>query len=379
MNKNHFNKIKIIILACILALVPFFTACACLESNLYVILPSTEEELFNRYAPSVVTIEAAGQKGTGFLYYIGANSIYFVTNHHVLEDYLDNNSVPIILRFFSDPYNILYGLPVSVVGYEEYFDIAVLRVSGINHTSIGYRPLINNISNHTAHATPLLALGNLDGAGVSAFGGLMSNPNRILDFGVGYDLQFRFRPLQQISVNLNAGTSGGPVLDMHGRLVGISGFQQPFDNQGIPLIGVSFSIAAPVASTLIRRAILLDTGTNIPKLAIHMENINTLFLSSFGGVRLRINAFGEVVVIDGGTRVSATTGEWLNEGDIITNIGGIDLVNANYTTLFTALAGYAHQSSFINANINLNTLSQLNITFIRDNVAHTLSFMHFFR
>ncbi|MCL2848331.1 MAG: S1C family serine protease [Firmicutes bacterium] len=395
--KNHFSKIKIILLACILAIIPFLVACTCLENdgNIYIIRePSTQEQVFNKFAPSVVAITVGTQVGTGFLYYNNENDLYFVTNYHVVAEHIQNRYIAILLEFQFCPsattietsqiLSRLEHYTAELVGYDYYFDIAVIRIPhfGIFLENY-YRHSINDIATYISHATPLLAIGNMDGAGISAFGGLMSNPNRIIDFGVNVAPHLRFRPVQQVSVNLNRGTSGGPILDMYGKLVGISSFQQYSDSEGRPLIGVSFSVASSVAKPLIDRAILLNTGGRIPKIASYMESLNTLILSGLGRIRVNITSDGQLIVVDNGTRPSGATGEWLQVGDRIVAIGEHS-IGSNYriwngNDFFARLNAYAHQSFYTTAGVNLNELEQLRIIFLRNGTQHTLSFLQFLR
>ena len=385
--KTKFKKVALAIFAGLLTIIAVFSITACNSANCPTCppLPQTLEEVFAKNAPSVVSVQAGSQIGTGFLYRIengasGNTCLFFVTNHHVVVDYINNPELTqnaIMLQFYLDNANsILGGKNVELLGYDILFDIAVLRVSG--NVDIGSRVELSDIATHTNTAAQLLAIGNMGGYGIAAFGGLLSNPNRILDFGLEDSTPgTRFRKKVQVCVNLNAGTSGAPILDMHGRLVAIATAQKPFDDYGRPQVGISFATAAAVAAPLINRAIMLQHGTAIPRLSAEIENGDTIWLANLGGMRLQIDNLNRLVVVESGASVVGSTGTLPQTGDIITMLGEVDTIAATYTKLFSALNSFAHRNNYISANVPSGSLTGLNITFTRNTQTHTFSVPNF--
>jgi len=356
--KGVFSKLVIFVLSLVFALSAAFVFGGCSvcryciddsECEFCAIRNYTTVELFDNFSPSVVEINAGSQKGTGFVVRNLGSSVYIATNHHVIEDFILDNSVGINIQFvnkalaFSDD-------EVLLVGYDEYFDIAVLKVTSPSSNSLatfeGIRQ-INQIHANPVIGAQLFALGNMDGVGIAAFSGMVSLTDRILDFGTSTPLSLRFRPTIQVCVNLNQGTSGGPVLDMSGRLVGIAAFQSPKDSDGRPQVGVSFIMPACIVMALVDNAIENPTGTAIERFAVRLESANRISMIGLGGLVLERESDGNFTISSIGTQPTNTTGSWLSTGDTIENISSLRIRNnaVSFTEIISTLLLYIVQTT----------------------------------
>jgi len=152
---------------------------------------------------AVVTI---GKKGAGIFTTTGSGVFinsdgYIVTNQHVI-DKLSTISV----RTHSDN-----DYTATVIGKSDKFDIAVLKVVSERKD---FKYLDWADSDKVKVGAPVIAVGNPVGFESTVTQGIISNTRRLVnDDGIYYF---------QTDVAINAGNSGGPLIDTDGRIVGIA-------------------------------------------------------------------------------------------------------------------------------------------------------------
>lgn len=152
---------------------------------------------------SVVTIRTEVAQGTGFII---TDDGYIVTNAHVLADsngYLAKN----IRAITSEAQTI----SATFVGFDDNFDIALLKVSG-NFDSIK----LGN-SDNVQIGEKVIAIGNPLGLQFSVSEGIISAINREGSNGE--------KAYLQTDAALNPGNSGGPLIDTQGEVIGINNFK----------------------------------------------------------------------------------------------------------------------------------------------------------
>ena len=242
----------------------------------------THEEIFKRFAPSVCSISAGSEAGTGFLAKSadlnGARLLYIATNHHVVKDLVGAASARVSVQFYLDPADRYDNAEVTLMAYDIYHDIAVLRVEDKLPEKTRTAAL-NSINENPLAAQELVAIGNMGNAGIAAFNGAVSHVDKVLDFGEEVSQVLRYRPVYQVSADLNAGVSGGPIFDLRGSLVGLAAYQMPQEG-GRPIVGVSFAVPACIAVPLIEKAVLAETtGEPIHKIDVYMESVTELYFS----------------------------------------------------------------------------------------------------
>jgi len=353
-----------------------FTSATFVACNPYLPTRYTAKQLFQTYAPSTAIVKAGSQTGTGFLVHQTPYNVYLVTNYHVVIELLDEENVSLMLNvhFFGgqDIFDTNQH-SIHIIGYDEYFDLAVLRIENV--TLYKPRVPIRHTNSNPQTAQELLAIGSIDGTSLSAFGGLMSNPDHILDFGISQSdamrpPRYRFVPVYQVSVNLNPGTSGGPVLDMYGNLVGVSAFQQPFDTEGRPLIGVSFAIPATIAMPLIKHAISNPTGGAISRMSVYADSIQSLESTSLGHLRLTRTLDGTYCVQSvSSLSPSGTLGTWLQADDVLTSIGNTAVAGFTWAQITASFIQYFPRNA-LSSTLQTEPLS---LTFMRGNQTHTVT------
>ena len=170
--------------------------------------------------------DGSASTGTGFVVQENKNVTYIVTNHHVaVAD--DPISVSILLN--SDTV-----INASVVASDENRDLAVLKVS----YPLGMKPL--KLKNGTVEkGDAIFAIGFPGAADIFTNSIAMNREDSTITNGIisairnvkitefGNEVE-----IIQISAPINHGNSGGPVLDQHGNVIGISTYSVS-DSQGI--------------------------------------------------------------------------------------------------------------------------------------------------
>lgn len=161
-----------------------------------------QRSLRPHYGPRV---EREDDQGSGF---IVSDSGLIVTNAHVIS-----GATSIVVRLF-DRREFL----AKVVGVDTASDIALLRVKAVN-----LRPVEFGSSVGLQVGQSVLAIGNPFGEALSfsVTSGIVSATGRVLppEAGVsGFDIQ----DFIQTDAVINPGSSGGPLVDMSGRVVGMN-------------------------------------------------------------------------------------------------------------------------------------------------------------
>ncbi|MGC4094054.1 MAG: trypsin-like peptidase domain-containing protein [Polyangiaceae bacterium] len=195
-------------------------------------LSSDIEELVARARPSVVAVEHARGQGSGVVL---SQDGYVLTNAHVVSD-----SKALRVRFADGE-----ELPATRVGSDPHCDLAVLRVP-----VSGLAPLALHEGRRARVGQLVLALGNplrLEGS-VSL--GLVSAIDRSLPGPRGG------RPLEgliQTDAAINPGSSGGPLLDAQGHVLGI--------NTAVIAMASAIGFAVPAYTASWVTAMLIKNGS----------------------------------------------------------------------------------------------------------------------
>lgn len=148
---------------------------------------------------SVVTVRTDVAQGSGFVI---ANGGYIVTNEHVME----GAQAASIITYDGQVHK------VTLIGQDANMDIALLRIS-----ETGYSPLILENSNNVQIGDKVIAIGNPLGLQFSVSEGIVSAVNRQGTNGLNDYIQ--------TDASLNPGNSGGPLINVNGKVVGINNFK----------------------------------------------------------------------------------------------------------------------------------------------------------
>ncbi|WP_246074759.1 S1C family serine protease [Nonomuraea terrae] len=156
----------------------------------------TTAEVFEKVGPSVVVIQAGKSLGTGV---IAAEDGTILTAHHVIEDSED------VTLTFADGTKA----KAVVVSSDPKRDVATLQPAELPEIVVPA-----TLGGGVAVGAPVVAIGNPLGLTYSVSTGVVSGLNRSAENG---DLS----GLIQFDASVNPGSSGGPLLDARGLVIGI--------------------------------------------------------------------------------------------------------------------------------------------------------------
>ena len=154
---------------------------------------------------------------------------YVLTNEHVIA------GADRILVALSDGRTS----PAEIVGVDNVTDLAVLKVQLDNLSAIGIGD-----PNSAEVGDVVLAIGNPLGFSQTVTQGILSAKGRnLIDMDTYVNVNFL-----QTDAAINQGNSGGPLVDIHGNMIGIN--SRTFQNDGS--FGLSFAIPADIVLKVFR-------------------------------------------------------------------------------------------------------------------------------
>lgn len=246
-------------------------------------------DVVERVSPSVVTVRTETGSGSGVV----LRPDVIVTNQHVVGDARD------VVVLFADGTES----PASVSATDAITDLAVLRPRRQNLPAVAVRPDLPRPGER------VFAVGSPLGFSNSVTAGIVSGLHREIP-GSAEQTQ-SLVDLIQTDAAISPGNSGGALLDVDGRLVGINEAYIP------PSAGaVSLGFAIPTATVLdITEQLLADGTAEHPYLGVTLAPL-TLAIRERLGVRTDRGAL--VVGIDDS---GPAAGAGVQPGDVIVRLG----------------------------------------------------------
>lgn len=213
---------------------------------------------FNRESPLQDRQSLPRRQGAGSGVIIDAQQGYIVTNHHVVEE---ADQIDVTLqdgrRFIAQP-----------LGSDEGTDIALLKIEADNLQALDFAD-----SDSAAVGDFVVAVGNPFGIGQTVTAGIISALDRS---GIDND---RYEDFIQTDAAINVGNSGGALVDMEGRLLGINA--AIISSNGGGSDGIGFAVPSNMVSAVlehlerdgeVRRGVLgVQISDNSPQLAQTLE------------------------------------------------------------------------------------------------------------
>ncbi len=281
--------------------------------------------LYDRINPSVVHISSSQNvpnffygttpeqgTGSGFLY---DDQGHIVTNNHVVSG---ADTLDVLL---SNGLN----LPATVVGTDPYYDLAVVKVDlPANIAS----PLELGNSDALKVGQTVIAIGNPFGLDRTLTTGVISALGRRIETDAGTAIGQAI----QTDAAINPGNSGGPLLDAHGRVVGIN---TAINSPSGGSVGIGFAVPVNIIKQVVP-SLIKDGHYTHPSLGVQVAELGTEVSPGSNGVNqglliVQMDAGGaaEQAGLQAAT-VTVRRGRYVvTGGDIITAVGGKPVASRN--------------------------------------------------
>jgi len=233
-----------------------------------------------------------------------------LTNYHVIAD--------------AEKLTVSFGsgktYPAKVVGKDPDTDLAVIRLLEPAKEALTVVPLGD--SDKLAVGQKVLAIGNPFGLDRTLTTGVISGLQRPIRAENGRQIEGAI----QTDASINPGNSGGPLLDSHGRMIGIN---SQIESPSGASAGVGFAIPVNIAKRIVPQ-LVRNGSVQRPSLSITSRDVEALGRQaqlpvSDGVLIWTVRAGGAAA--NAGLRGLAQTEEGIELGDIIVGVDGEKIAN----------------------------------------------------
>ncbi|WP_274654888.1 S1C family serine protease [Paenibacillus humicola] len=203
--------------------------------------------------------------GSGFIFEKVKGKAHIITNNHVVED---AEAVKVVL---SDGET----RDAKVLGKDEISDLAVLEIDG---KGIDTTAEIGD-SDALQAGQVVMAIGNPLGLSDSLTMGIVSKTKRIIPVSLNQDGNYDWeQEVIQVDASINQGNSGGPLINLDGKVVGINSMKVA--DFGVE--GVGFAIPTHSAMPVVKS--LLEYGkVKRPYLGVYTMDLEQYFAQAQPG------------------------------------------------------------------------------------------------
>ena len=273
--------------------------------------------------------------GTGFVYKKDKKNGYIMTNNHVID-----GASSVYVTFTNGKRE-----KVSIVGTDNYSDVAVLKVavdSVISVAEIGSSEDIRLGDTTFAIGAPL----DYQVYSWSVTRGIISGKERLVEVSLSNSNTSDYvMEVLQTDTAINSGNSGGPLCNASGEVIGITNMKLASSS----IEGMGFAI--PIEKALEYSEIFLSGKTIVrPYLGISMYDLSSMKNSFYYyNINTELDEGVYVVSVEKG---SSADNAKLQNGDIITKIDDIEVKSSAYLRYIL----YQHQVG-----------DKIKVTYYRDN------------
>ncbi|MGI9330733.1 MAG: Do family serine endopeptidase [Gammaproteobacteria bacterium] len=262
--------------------------------------PLMQDPFFRRFfgVPEQRQQRPVRSAGSGVI--IDAEKGYIITNHHVVES-ADKIEVTLIDDRVVE---------ATIIGSDPGTDIAVLRVEDPKNLTA----MALGNSERIQVGDFVLAIGNPFGLQHTVTSGIVSALGRQ---GISRD---GYEDFIQTDASINPGNSGGALVNLSGELIGVN--SAIFSNSG-GNIGIGFAIPVNIAKSIMAQ--LIEFGeVRRGLLGVRISDFNADTAEAYG-----LDADVEGALVEEVTENSAAEAAGIEAGDVITQVDGETIANAN--------------------------------------------------
>ena len=179
--------------------------------------------------PAVVRITTNTGSGSGVIFDAQGLFGYVITNHHVIDG---ASRVTVVVNDFED-------YTGTVLGVDRIRDLAVIRIYGSRFPKLDFGD-----ASRLEPGDEIIAIGYALGIQGEA------TITRGIVSAIRYDSEYR-SDLIQTDAAVNPGNSGGPMLSLDGKILGINTFRREETQSGRRVEGLNFAISGTTVQRLI--------------------------------------------------------------------------------------------------------------------------------
>ena len=257
---------------------------------------------------------STNSRGSGVVYKVIDNTIYFVTCYHVVSGY--ESKIWVLLP------TQLIPIQVSLVAYSAHYDIAVLKyqTADVEYTLAGCSPISVYDSVYVSMGEKVFAVGNSLSNGLSITDGVLSHINVLIKVGSN---SFSTRAIQT-STEINPGNSGGGLFNASGKFVGLVSAKRHTATSGsetVTVAGTSYAIPSSLVCGIADKIIMNNgkpTYINLGASFTHDASLGKgIEYVEYGGQNRQIEKY--TVVVESVSYGSISSGK-LSSGDEIVSM-----------------------------------------------------------
>lgn len=314
---------------------------------------------------SIAEVRCGGLSSSGIVMKREGSDVIILTNAHAISQYVLNNRRPAVRFFGEDGY-----YESDVAGYDEHYDIAVLRV--VHDTLFDVFDL-----DGSEYMSPdvtflegdyVVSIGNAMSMGISSYDGIVSRKSELLECDRLFEDDKKIVPVFRTTAVINAGMSGGGVFDMHGNLLGLGTYRMSntagVDTEGAAATDVEntgFATPMSVVYPVYKRILQSNNGGSVGLFNVRAQKSTA---SAVGYLSLPVGA--NCIYLNGKLTVDSASGDeakGIKKGDVLTKIGSYTVT----TDICETIGALLRYHSGGNGN-------PLRLTFTRDGAPYTLTF-----
>ena len=247
-------------------------------------------------APGTTTVMAGAGVILDVNYTTGV--AYIVTNYHVLYENglsIDIRLCPFGKEFFSA--DLDFSVKADFVGGSVIKDIALLKTrASETFKSTEYRAAVIADSNKANIGETVIAVGNPDGAGLSATKGVLSVDSEYIELAqLNNTLTQVAHRVFRIDAAINGGNSGGGLFNINGELIGIVNAKMV----DVKIDNIGYAIPSNIALGIVKS--VMDESKQDGKFVKYLIGITTQIMDSHAVLKegtMRIQETLEVVKLE---------------------------------------------------------------------------------
>lgn len=293
-------------------------------------------------------------EGSGVIYKKSGDTAYIVTNNHVVSG---SNSLEVIMSNGKK-------LPAKIVGTDSVTDLAVLKINSAPVTTVASFGDSDNIKvGETA-----LAIGSPLGSeyATSLTQGIISAKKRTIETSNSNGQGTGEATVIQTDAAINAGNSGGPLINLAGQVIGINSMKLSSSGSSTSVEGMGFAIPSNEVVSVIDE--LVKNGKiNRPALGVTLVDLTAISSDQQKSIlKLPSSVTGGSVIMSVNAGPAKTAG--LKKYDVVTKVDGksikdtAELREALYKHKVgdTVKIGYYHSGKYKTTDVKLTKIASTN-------------------